>query len=226
MTTAAPDAVSYHDSVASTWNAGYDGATYAIRLRVLASLIPSRTPRQRWLDAGCGTGTLSRWLARERGFSVVAIDASEQMLANAVPQAGVEYHKSDVTETGLPAASFDGVLCSSVLEFLPSVETALGEFHRLLKPGGSLVASVPNKAWSARIPTNAVYWLTRPFGQKRWHANLDYLQHRYTAAGFAQVLETSGFSTEHLMKFGYFDMPFGFRVPMAALIIALAKKRY
>ena len=221
----ARDAVSYHDSIAPMWNAGYEGDTYAIRMRILASLIPSGTSGQRWLDAGCGTGTLSRWLARERGFSVVAIDASEQMLANAIPQAGVEYHKSDVSKTGLPAGSFDGVLSSSVLEYLPSVEGALREFHRLLKPGGTLVASVPNAAWSVRIPTKAVYWLTRPFGRNRWHTYLDYSKHCYTASSFAQLLQASGFSTPRLVKFGYFEAPFGLRVPMAALIMASAKTR-
>jgi 2-polyprenyl-3-methyl-5-hydroxy-6-metoxy-1,4-benzoquinol methylase len=220
----ARDAVSYHDSLASTWDAAYDGDTYAIRMRVLASLIPPGSSGQRWLDAGCGTGTLSRWLARERGFSVVAIDVSEQMLANAAPQNGVEYRKADVAETGLPSGTFDGVLSSSVLEYLTSVEAALREFHRLLKPGGTLLSSVPNAARSVRIPVKAVYWLTKPLGRKRWHANLDYLKHCYTAAGFRRVLEASGFSTERVVKFGYFEMPFGVRMPTAALLMAMARK--
>jgi ubiquinone/menaquinone biosynthesis C-methylase UbiE len=222
----ARDAVSYHDSIASTWDAGYEGDTFSIRLRVLSSLIPPGGSGQRWLDAGCGTGTLSRWLVRERGFSVVAIDASEQMLANAVPQDGVEYHKADVAHTGLPSGSFDGVLSSSVLEYVPSVERALREFHRLLKPGGTLVASIPNAAWSVRIPAKAVYWLTRPLGSKRWHTFLDYSKHCYSEADFAQVLAESGFSTERAVKFGYCEMPFGVRIRMGALIMALARRNH
>ncbi len=218
------DAVSFHDSLAQTWEAGYKKDEFAVRLHVLSSLVPQGCSGQRWLDAGCGTGTLSRWLVRERGFSVTAIDASERMLMNAIPAEGVEYQKGDVSKTGLPEHSFDGVLCSSVLEYLPSVETALREFHRVLKPGGVLVASVPNSALSARIPLKVVYWLTRPLGRKRWYTFLDYSKHCYSMAGFAAVLRRSGFSPEQMVKFGDLGLPLIRVRTVEPLIMALATR--
>lgn len=218
------DVVSFHDSLAQNWEAGYKKDDFAVRLRVLSSLIPEGTPGQRWLDAGCGTGTLSRWLARERGFSVAAIDASEQMLINTRREQGVEYSNADISKTGLPDSSFDGVLCSSVLEYLPSVEAALREFHRVLKSSGTLVASVPNSALSVRIPLKVVYWLTMPLGRKRWYTFLDYSKHCYSIAGFAEILRCSGFSPQRMIEFGDLGLP-KIRVHTAGpLIMALAKR--
>lgn len=42
-------------------------------------------------------------------------------------------------------ASFDGVLCSSVVEYVDNIDEALLELNRVLKIGGKLILSVPNK---------------------------------------------------------------------------------
>ena len=220
----APDAISFHDSLAPIWEKGYDSDTFSIRLHVLSSLIPKRCLEQRWLDAGCGTGTLSRWLVHERGFSVVAIDGSEQMLQRASQAKGLEYRRADVVDTHLPDCSFDGVLCSSVLEYLSSVERALREFWRVLRPGGTLIASVPNASLKLRIPLKTLYWITRPLGPKRWYSFLDHSRHCYSAVAFAEMLHLAGFSTERMVEFGNLGLPFGLRVGKGTLIMALAKK--
>lgn len=49
----------------------------------------------------------------------------------------------DITGTGLPAASFDAVLCVHVLEHVPDDRAALRELHRLLRPGGWAIVQVP-----------------------------------------------------------------------------------
>jgi 2-polyprenyl-3-methyl-5-hydroxy-6-metoxy-1,4-benzoquinol methylase len=219
-----PDVVSFHDSLAQTWEKGYETEAFAERLHVLSSLLPERHPGQRWLDAGCGTGTLSRWLARERGFSVVAIDASEQMLANASPADGVEYRRISVIQTGFPKCSFDGVLCSSVLEYIPSIEAVLREFHRLLRPGGALLASVPNSALSVRVPLKLVYWLTRPLGRKRMYRFLDYSKHCYSMSSFSELLRQNGFWPERMIEFGDLGLPLTRGQSHRPLIMALASR--
>jgi 2-polyprenyl-3-methyl-5-hydroxy-6-metoxy-1,4-benzoquinol methylase len=45
---------------------------------------------------------------------------------------------------GLAEGAFDVVLCVSVLEHLWNPDVALGEFHRLLRPGGVCVVNVPS----------------------------------------------------------------------------------
>jgi len=49
----------------------------------------------------------------------------------------------DITAIPAPAASFDVILCSEVLEHVPEPTHALDEFNRLLKPGGILIITAP-----------------------------------------------------------------------------------
>ncbi|MCC8984520.1 class I SAM-dependent methyltransferase, partial [Bradyrhizobium acaciae] len=51
------------------------------------------------------------------------------------------------TIASLPFAdrSFDGVLCASVLEYVSDVAQCLRQIHRVLRPGGLLLVSIPNR---------------------------------------------------------------------------------
>jgi 2-polyprenyl-6-hydroxyphenyl methylase/3-demethylubiquinone-9 3-methyltransferase len=226
MTPTRDDAVSFHDDIAHKWESGYRTDTFSVRLRVLSALVPSAQTGRRWLDAGCGTGTLARWLATERGAEVVALDAAEQMIANAPPSPGVEFRQGDVTATGLAAGSFDGVVCSSVVEYLDHPEDALREFHRLLKPGGQLVLSVPNASLTVRAPLWAVYWMTRPLGKRRWFTFLDHSKHAYDEPRLHALLDRAGFSPTETVFFGRLDLPLRLHVPLVSpLIMTRARRR-
>jgi ubiquinone/menaquinone biosynthesis C-methylase UbiE len=217
--------ISFHDALARQWEAKYKSPGFGVRLRVISELIAGDLRGQRWLDAGCGTGTISRWLAAERGASVLAVDGSDRMLAHASRAESVEYLKADIVRTGLPSATFDGIVCSSVLEYLPSPDLALKEFHRLLKANGTLVASVPNRAASVRVPLKLVYWLTRPLGKRRCLTYLDHSRHRYTATQFSLLLQRHGFASERMIEYGELELPFGVRVSISGiLIMALTQK--
>ncbi len=50
---------------------------------------------------------------------------------------------SDITSIPEPDSSFDAILCSEVLEHLPSPIEAIAEFSRLLKTGGYLILTAP-----------------------------------------------------------------------------------
>lgn len=56
-------------------------------------------------------------------------------------KSGVD-RKEDIENISLPAASVDAVFCSHVLEHVNDIQ-ALQEIHRILKPGGRLIAMVP-----------------------------------------------------------------------------------
>src|SRR5258708_9819274 len=51
----------------------------------------------------------------------------------------------DIPSLCLPAGTFDFVLCSEVLEHIPDTSRVLAGIHRLLKPGGSLLLSTPQR---------------------------------------------------------------------------------
>ena len=60
-------AVEFHDRLAERWEAKYRKASFRAREDVLdRALAGVHLTGQRWLDAGCGTGTLSRALAAAR----------------------------------------------------------------------------------------------------------------------------------------------------------------
>lgn len=94
------------------------------------------------LDAGCGTGTNSVWLAK-RGFKVTGADFSEFALSEAEGE-GINYRREDLTALSLEDASFDAVICIGVLMHIPDVEKALQELVRVLRPGGYLIIAEAN----------------------------------------------------------------------------------
>ncbi|PSQ28183.1 class I SAM-dependent methyltransferase [Halobacteriales archaeon QS_9_67_15] len=98
----------------------------------------------RVLDVGCGNGHYSARLA-DRGADVLGVDLSEEMVRQARRQHGdsATFRQGDVTE-GLDSVGgeeFDIVLCQHVLSHVPSVESAIGEFARVLQPEGTVVLS-------------------------------------------------------------------------------------
>lgn len=110
--------------------------------RAIAAL-PFRSGRV--LDLGCAFGFATRML-RRRGYDTVGVDGSARYIAQATradPQG--TYLVADASHVPLPDAAFDGTLCLDVLEHLPDERGALAEAARLLRPGGTLVLSVPHR---------------------------------------------------------------------------------
>jgi SAM-dependent methyltransferase len=108
------------------------------------SLLPDVNGK-RVLDAGCGPGVYSEWLL-DRDATVVAVDASPRMveLAKARTLGRVKVHQADLAAPlgFLETASFDLVVAPLVMEYIRDWRATFREFHRLLLPGGHLVASV------------------------------------------------------------------------------------
>jgi ubiquinone/menaquinone biosynthesis C-methylase UbiE len=89
-------------------------------------------------DVGCGTGISSRLLAAA-GATVTGIDPNRDMLeqARARDTPGAVYRAGSAEATGLDDGSVDLVLCAQAFHWFDD-ETALAEFHRILRPGGRL----------------------------------------------------------------------------------------
>ena len=67
-------------------------------------------------------------------------------------QAGVTY--LDLLEMDYPDGHFDFQLCNHVLEHIPDDRSAMAELHRTLKPGGTLLVTVPIKESLAQTYEN------------------------------------------------------------------------
>ena len=97
---------------------------------------------RRVLDLGCRSGALARHFLE--GNEVVGLDVDRAALAKAAAL-GIEPVEANVEEP-LPFAdaSFDAVVAGELLEHLQFPEALVAEAHRVLRPGGALVGSVPN----------------------------------------------------------------------------------
>jgi ubiquinone/menaquinone biosynthesis C-methylase UbiE len=102
------------------------------RLLPLAQLRPPAAI----LDAGCGTGQLSRPLAR-RGYKVTGIDVSAAMLDIArVRSPDTIVVSGDVRNLGFSSRSFDAVVASKLFQHVGDWTRAVDEILRVIRPGG------------------------------------------------------------------------------------------
>lgn len=98
----------------------------------LAGVLPP--PPARILDAGCGGGALSAWLAR-LGYRVTAIDADAAAVA-AARSAGVPAIRADLAS--YDDEPFDAVVMLLALHHMHPLDAVLGRVARLVRPGGLL----------------------------------------------------------------------------------------
>lgn len=104
------------------------------------------------LDVGCAKGTLGRWLkengVREvHGVELVAAAGEEaKHWLDSVTIGSIE-------QTALPFApgTFDCIVCADVLEHTVDPWTVVANLKKLLKPGGCIVASIPNVAFHRNL---------------------------------------------------------------------------
>lgn len=126
-------------------------ASHASTNRAIAARVEPLLDRPlRILDLGCGSGAFCRQLAglyRARGW-----DPAEHLLGIDIVEtkfdgAGVPFRRVDLNHT-LPFedGSFDVVVSIEVLEHVHAPYVLMEELKRILRPGGTLVFSVPNVA--------------------------------------------------------------------------------
>lgn len=132
------------------------------------------TAGDRVLDVGCGSGVVTREIARRVGSRglAVGLDPSPALLAAArelAEKAGfadrMEFREGDALRLPVPDRSFDVVVSVTVLSHVPKGEDAIPEFVRVLRPGGRLgvfdfdadmtVVTHPDRALTRRIVTAA-----------------------------------------------------------------------
>lgn len=125
------------------WSAKYDTEDNPL-LKMDAEIVHPKLaalPLGVALDAACGTGRHAAHLA-DLGHRVIGVDRSPAMLARArarVP-AG-EFHEGDLNALPVPDAHVDVIVCTLALTHVGDLGPVFAEFARVLKPGGTLIAS-------------------------------------------------------------------------------------
>lgn len=165
------------------------------------------------LDAGCGTGYLSRQLAA-RGARVLAVDAAAEMIAVARresdPALQIDYRvESCASLAGVADQSLDRVVSNYVLMDLPDLDAALRAFHRVLKPGGNvaLVFShpcfpLPDAVTRGAEPAATFVWRKSYFEERRvteppWaHFSSDFIWFHRPLSRYWRAFQEAGFRIE------------------------------
>jgi ubiquinone/menaquinone biosynthesis C-methylase UbiE len=172
---------SYFSQHASDWADIYQrddlqALIHQQRLRILLDWAKIIAPSGdlRALEIGCGAGLASVALA-ERGYSVEAIDTVQTMIERtnaraikAQQQANVRASLGDVRSISFPDHTFDFLVALGVLPWLHSIDQALLEMLRVLRPGGYLVVTMDNRWSLARVVDPLRNPLLNPVKELAW----------------------------------------------------------
>lgn len=157
------------------------------------------------LDIGCGPGFVTEDLARAvgPGGAVHAMDNSESSIAMArercVELGNAQFQLAEATQLPYADEYFDLAVSTQVYEFVPEIQTALSELHRVLRPGGR--AAIIDTDW------HTVLWHSADPGRmarvlKAWD---EHLAHPVLPRTLGPRLRDAGFSMRHCKVIPYLD---------------------
>ncbi|MBL7206000.1 MAG: methyltransferase domain-containing protein [Candidatus Aenigmarchaeota archaeon] len=101
----------------------------------------------RILDIGCGDGFISSLIGKKTGAEMHGIDVSSSAIQKA-KGSGIKAQSIDIDGKKLPFENgyFDAVFCGDVVEHIFYPDKLLEDVHRILRPGGYIIVTIPNLA--------------------------------------------------------------------------------
>jgi ubiquinone/menaquinone biosynthesis C-methylase UbiE len=163
---------------------------YRGRRRILDDLMRSLDlpPDAQILDAGCGSG---RNMVDFAQFgTVTGVEIADVSIERARRRDVGEVVQCSITSMPLPDDHFDVAVCLDVIEHIEDEQGALHELYRVIRPGGSLVITVP-----------AYQWLWSE------HDVINHHQRRYTRASLSAAAAQAGFKTARTTYFNTLLLP-------------------
>ena len=109
-------------------------------------------PGDRVLDVATGTGMVARELVRQTGCSVVGVDQSPEMLAQARGRANGKAELVEASAESLPFADreFDALTFTYLMRYVDDPAATLAELARVVRPGGTVAGlefALPQGVW-------------------------------------------------------------------------------
>ena len=152
--------MSCYEALASSYDALTEDVGYEKRADFLEKLFRrSRIPVKVVLDLACGTGTMT-WLLTGRGYELIGVDGSEEMLAAAMGKSGsVQGVPPIFLHQSMPRLDLYGtvdaaICCLDSLNYLTDpadVRRTFRRLHLFVAPGGVLVFDVNTAAKLAAL---------------------------------------------------------------------------
>lgn len=143
--------------------------------------------KPRALELGCATGQYLRRL-QDAGWQATGIEPGERPASIAV-KSGLDVHCGTLEATDFHSEQFELATAWMVIEHVPDSRETLRRLHSLLKPGGTLLFSIPN----------AGCWESCFFG-KYWYVwELPRHLHHFTQSSIRRLLEECGFTNVRII---------------------------
>jgi SAM-dependent methyltransferase len=126
--------------------AGWTQSGLGARLRHFKRVWPGDGPGAAWLDAGCGAGSYTRFLA-DSGVSPVGLDYSLPSVQKARVRSdgGIAWLVGDATQLPVRPGSMDGIMCFGVMQALSGPDMAVRELMAATRPGGQVWIDALNR---------------------------------------------------------------------------------
>ncbi|MRG99365.1 methyltransferase domain-containing protein [Xanthomonas sontii] len=167
-----------------------DGRNVQLRLAMLREL--AAFPGGAFADIGGGEGSYALQLL-EHCQQLCMIDVEPAVLARVRQRLAHAAHvaivEAPAESTGLPGRGFDAAFLIEVLDHVDDPPAVMAEAFRLLKPGGRLYLTVPNKAFA--METHPVR-LGRAFVSPRCMPFLPWIGWLHTRLATARVFSATG----------------------------------
>lgn len=164
----------------------------------------------RVIDLGCGQGGLLEEFAKGLpGVQFFALDISNKLAEFTQKRvSSARVLQGDVEHLPFKNGQFDAVLMTEVFEHLPSPAIALAQVFRILKPGGWLMLSIPNRDWFRHEEYET---------QRRRYQPVD--DHWYSVGEVRQLIKNAGFGIQLIR--GAENLYFGGGLPRLGEKVAL-----
>lgn len=152
------------------------------------------------LDIGCGSAPVARRLGGGHGY--VGVDRSASELRRAVATGPVAVALADARALPVGDAQAHAIVASMMLMVAAEVDRVLAEVGRVLRPGGTFVATLPTRAADDDPSAGVFAEVLAVLGQRqvRYPGSLDppTLRPRLAAAGLALSEDVHGRFTRHV----------------------------
>lgn len=136
-----------------------DGLQSAGEWRQLQPLFPPLRGKS-VLDLGCGYGWHSKYAEEQGAASVLGLDLSERMVAEAQKRnsgANIIYKVCGVEEYEYPENSYDLVLSNLVLHYVADLDSVFKKVYQTLKTGGHFLFNIEHPVFTAGINEDWFY---------------------------------------------------------------------
>ena len=170
------------------------------------------------LDAGCGEGYLSRFLAKS-GASVTGVDYSERMIQLAKNKTSeafkITFKYGNCEDLNfLEDKSFDLIVSNMVIQDLSNYESAISEMYRLLVDSGTFIFSIlhpcfvtPGSGWVKSDTGEKLYWKVDNYfyeGAYEQAFPIDqqdkFLYFHRTLSSYVNTIVRAGFQIEEMIE--------------------------